>query len=567
MRLKLIATLAIGFVHSATAAEIPAASRIEAATVFLSGAEVTRTSKVKIDKGEHVVVFSDLAAETVTGSIRVEGKADGKLEIGSVDSRKVWVPRSAGSATERRALETEIDRLRDRRAGEQGRLDGATTQKTLIGNLAELPKGTGGDDTTPGAARAQNWPEILGVISAGMADATKTAIDAQIALREIDRQIADMENKVAQLPPDTREQTEVRIFVSAAAPLEAELSVRYQVANAAWSPLYDARLSTGSKNAPARLDLARRAEIRQRTGEAWDEITLQLSTARPSASSAIPEVTTVSVDFEPEAKPVAMEQAAPRPYARKVMPGRGEGDDAGASMDLQAAPPAPAAAAPQVEVENVAVNAVTLPFQALFDVPGRTTVTATGEPKRVELLQNAIDPQLRVRTAPKLDEKAFLYAKIVLPKGPPAPPGPVSLFRDGTFVGTAQLPILSPGEDHELGFGVDDLVRVRYIVVDEKRGETGLISTSRTDLRNYRVQVKSMHERPIALTVLEQLPVSRNDDIKVELVGRTQPTLTDVDGKRGVVAFETILQPDAEQVIEFGYRVTWPSARSIIYGP
>jgi uncharacterized protein (TIGR02231 family) len=218
------------------------------------------------------------------------------------------------------------------------------------------------------------------------------------------------------------------------------------------------------------------------------------------------------------------------------------------------------------DIGERAASVVAAPFQALFAVPGRLSVPSTGEAKRVQLLDESVEPQLSVRTVPKEDAKAYLYAKLALPKGSPLLPGAVSLFRDGTFVGTGKLPVLSPGEEHELGFGIDDLVRVKYAISEEKRGETGLISTSRTDSRNYLLSIKNMHERAIGLAVFDQMPVSQNQDIKVELTGRTAPTKQNVDDKRGVLAWEGKLEPDQEQVIEFGYRVSWPSAKSIVYG-
>ena len=206
------------------------------------------------------------------------------------------------------------------------------------------------------------------------------------------------------------------------------------------------------------------------------------------------------------------------------------------------------------------------PFQAVFGVPGRLSVPATGESKRVFLQDDGIEPVLTVRTVPKREAKAYLYAKLILPKGSPVTAGPVSLFRDGTFVGTGALPVLSPGEDTGSGFGADDQVRVRHAIADEKRGETGLISSARTDSRNFRITVKNMHERAVELVVHDQVPVSQNDDIKVELVGPVQPTKKDIDGKRGIVAFEDQeLEPEEERLIEFGYRVIWPGARTITY--
>jgi uncharacterized protein (TIGR02231 family) len=113
---------------------------------------------------------------------------------------------------------------------------------------------------------------------------------------------------------------------------------------------------------------------------------------------------------------------------------------------------------------------------------------------------------------------------------------------------------------------VDDSIRVKHAVAEDKRGETGIISTSKTDIRSYRITVKNLHQRSIQVSVLDQIPVSQNADIAVELTGKTAPTKRDVDSKRGVLAWELKLEPAEERTIEFGYRATWPAAKKVTYG-
>jgi uncharacterized protein (TIGR02231 family) len=358
------------------------------------------------------------------------------------------------------------------------------------------------------------------------------------------------------LSPAEEERTEVKVHLEALAPVDADLVVRYQVPGASWSPLYDARLSTGDKTAAPTLSLVRRAEIRQNSGEGWDNAALTLSTTRPNASAAIPPLNTITVEFEQPPPP-------PRPMAAAPM-----SDDASlrrkeeVERDIAMAE---LAAAPPQAVEAQQADVIASPFQAMFAVPGRSSVPNTNEAKRVQLLVEKIEPQLGIKTVPSADPKAFLYATLLVPAGTPLLPGPVALFRDGTFVGTGDLPILSPGEKHELGFGADDLIRVKHALVEEKRGETGLISTSRTDVRMFKITVKNLHERPMAVTVLDHMPVSNNADIKVEPIGRTSPTKTDVDDQRGVLAWDLKIDADEEAVVDFGYRVVWPSAKTITY--
>ena len=73
--------LGLVLASAAGADEVPATSRVDAVTVFLSGAEVTRAARLSLDKGEHTIVFNELPAEAVPGSIRVDGKATAQLDI------------------------------------------------------------------------------------------------------------------------------------------------------------------------------------------------------------------------------------------------------------------------------------------------------------------------------------------------------------------------------------------------------------------------------------------------------------------------------------------------------
>jgi uncharacterized protein (TIGR02231 family) len=411
-----------------------------------------------------------------------------------------------------------------------------------------------------GAERSEDWSQILTTIATGSLEAQRNAVDAQVKMRALDRQIEDLEKRLQGLSPSEEERTEVKVHVDALAPLDADLVVRYQVRGASWTPLYDARLATGDKTSAPSLSLIRRAEISQNSGESWDNAALTLSTTRPNASAGIKELTTINVDFEQPPPPPGPIAAAPAPdefpAAKRMAPPQAAADAESAEM---------MATAERVAVESREANVLASPFQAVFAVPGRGSVPNTGEAKRVQLLVDKIEPQLSIKTVPREETKAYLYATLVLPAGTVLLPGPVSLFRDGTYVGAGKLPVISPGEKHELGFGVDDLVRVKHALVEEKRGETGLISTSRTDVRMFKITVKNLHERAMPVTVLDQMPVSNNADIKVVAIGGTAPSAVDVNDERGVVAWDLKIDADEEEVIDFGYRVVWPSAKTITY--
>ena len=574
MRMAVSASLLIGGIlfgssTHAIAADVPVSSKVDAVTVYLSGAEVTRIAKVNLEKGEHTIVINDVPAGAVPGSIRVEGKATGKLDIGSVDTTRKYLQRAESQAAdgERKTLEDELEAVRDQKTALEAQALAAETQKNLIANLAQLP--TRPSPSGSGSVLPEDWSRTLTTIAQGTAEASRLELDARQKIRTLDRRIDDLEKKLGALIPALTEQTEVRVNVAAASALEADLTVRYQVSNANWTPIYDARLVSGSKTDPAKLDLSRRAAITQRTNENWTDVTLELSTARPSEGAAAPVLDTQIVDFEPEMKPMPAPVAATTDRLRKFQSQerqQGAAQDSmalGGAADMDVA----AVAAPPAPIEEAVSVMTAAPFEATYAVPGKVSVPATGETKRVLLSSDSFAPTLSSRTAPKVEANSYLYATFQIAKGSPLLPGRVYLFRDGTFVGTGDLPMLSPEIDHDLGFGIDDQVKVRHAVLEEKRGETGLISTSRVDSRNFRVTVKNLHERPIDLKVYDRIPVSQNQDIKVEYTGKATPTAQNSDEKRGVLRFDDRLEPDEEKVLEYGYRISWPAAKSIIYGP
>ena len=549
-------------VAPAFAAEIAATSKVDAVTVFPRGAEISRTFKQPLEAGNHTIIVEDLPAGAQLNSIRVEGRADGELTIGTVDSKRVFVLEgdAEAQAGTRRQLEDQLEKLNDEMDQLRAIVETKEAQKTFVNNLASLPARPSGDRN--GQGKPVDWSNVLGLIGTSMTNIQRDLLATRIRMRDTSKEIEDVKKKLAGLAPKQLQRTQVKINLRAGAALTADLVIKYQVGRASWQPLYDARLATSTSDNPAGLKLIRRAAIRQQTGEAWQDVALTLSTARPSARSSAPSLSTLTVDFKREV-PVAgyRKDSRLRQVERKMaVPAaavRERAEDQSAQTTSRAAG--------QVAREQDATLQQSA-FQASFQVPGRTTIANTGDPKGVRLGEDDIKPGLLVRTVPKRDQKAYLYAKLKLPDGAPYLPGTVSLFRDGSFVGTGRLPALAPGADHELGFGTDNNVTVKYAVKGEKRGESGIISSSRTDQRDYQITVENGHTQPIDVTVIDQMPVSLNEEITVELTGATPPSKRNYEDKRGLLAWQSRVEPGKKRDIKFGYTIAWPADKDIRFG-
>ena len=97
-------------------------------------------------------------------------------------------------------------------------------------------------------------------------------------------------------------------------------------------------------------------------------------------------------------------------------------------------------------------------------------------------------------------------------------------------------------------------------------GSTGIITSAKTDEREFKITVRSGHERPIKVVIEDRIPVSEADDVKVDLLPvTTPPTERDVRDRRGVLAWSFDAAPGDIKEIKLGWRLRWPADKTVVY--
>jgi len=163
-----------------------------------------------------------------------------------------------------------------------------------------------------------------------------------------------------------------------------------------------------------------------------------------------------------------------------------------------------------------------------------------------------------------LDQTAYLIGGFTYTGKTPLLPGSVLLSRDGAFIGRGAIPMINSGDTHELGFGVDDLVKVERVDTGKRKGESGFVSTVNTDLREFKTTVTNLHDFDMKVEVIDRLPVSNHEDIEVEMTsGSSEPTIRDIDDQRGLLGWTLTMDGGAKESIDFGYEISWPKDMAI----
>lgn len=525
----------------AQAANVDAASAIDAVTVYPDGASITRIITLDLAAGENSAVVRDLPLTLDKSSLRVEGEAGAKLTIGAIDAR----PPRAAPPVDLSEIDRRIEALKDEHANLQGAIAAAAARRKFAERFAESSPAGIGDK---GEARPlAEWRAAFAAIAEEVASADAAIRDAERKQRDIDREVARLKSDRAIKPPS---KLEVRIDLSAAAATKATLRVTYAVRNASWTPLYDARLDTGGRK-PA-LELVRRAEITQTTGEDWSDVALSVSTVRTARGGNAPELNSLIVQYpQPARLPIGAALDQERSLPRSAAPA------------LKASEPAAQRADQQQAIAEVSG------FQVMFRIPGRVSVGASEGAKNLGISTATIAPDLTLRAVPVLDPTAFLEASFKQAEDAPLLPGRVAIYRDSVFVGRGQMSAASKDETVRLGFGADDNIKVERSVVKRNEGSAGLIvTTSKTDERSFKTVVRNGHDFPIRIAIEDQLPVSENEDIQVEMLpATTPPTATNLRDKRGVLEWAFVAAPGEVKEIAFAWRVRWPKDKGVVMMP
>lgn len=532
-------------VAQAQAAELDATSAVDAVTVYPDGASVTRVIAVDLPAGDNTLVASDFPLVLDPSSLRVEGEADSKFTIGAIDT---WQP--PPTPVDLPELDKRIEALNDKRADLQGMIAAATARRKFAERFAQASPAGIGDK---GEARPiAEWRDAFAAVSDEVATADAAIRDAERKQRDIDREIARLETDRAAKPS-----SKLGIDLAATAATKATLRVTYAVRNARWVPLYDTRLDTGTKDRKPALELVRRAEITQTTGENWSNVALAVSTVRTARGRSAPDLNSLIVQYPPSPLGVVRGDGADRSLPRQ-------------QFDVPASASAAAVAEEALKkpANEQEASAEVDSFHVTFKIPGRVSLGANEGAKSLRISTSTFAPDLAIRSVPVVDPTAFIEASFIESEDAPLLPGQLAIYRDGVYAGRGRMPAASRDETVRLGFGADDKVKIERSVVKRNEGSAGLIVTSKTDERSFKTSVRNGHDFPIRVAVLDQLPVSENEDIQVEMLpSTTPPTTTNVRDKRGVLEWAFEAKPGEVKDISFAWRVRWPKDKGVVMLP
>jgi uncharacterized protein (TIGR02231 family) len=483
-------------------------SKILSVTLYPDMALIRRAVQVELRKGENTVVLEGLTPEIIDASVQVDVEVGSAAEVNVLDV-KVW--ETFLSAFKQRE---EIEKIKQRleEVDREILLRGAEKEgvKIFISNVEKF------------SSSAKERIASINVVSSYFELIEKILMKSERRLAEIEdnlKKLNDEKNKLEnelKVYGDKKEKTKsIEFLVYSRKDSVSTLRVSYLVRRAGWKPSYDIRADTVLN----RCSIEYLAMIFQSTGEDWEDVGISVSTQKPSLFREIPELSPWYVD-----------KLEVIPFVKKERKGAFMALQEGAAADVVVGEgekegflPYPAQA--QVVQELAAVS---------FTLPRGIKIPSDDKLHRVVLATAYRDVKISYVTVPRIAPYVYLKTAFENPFSYPMLSGDAKIYVDNKFVGKIFFEkTLYPGESKDVPLGVDESIKVERKLVRKftEYGGIGVFATEKTIHYEYTVEISNGKPKDIELEFNDNLPISKNEKIRVEIKEPRDKNLIKEDGR------------------------------------
>ncbi|MEB0276921.1 MULTISPECIES: DUF4139 domain-containing protein [unclassified Mucilaginibacter] len=259
-------------------------SKVQKVTLFLNGAQVTRTSPVNVAPGTSTLVFENISPGIDVQSIQV--RAAGDFTILSVKHELNYLNEQAKQKhveelqAQQKALNDKISLLNYALTINQEEYNMLVKNQVVSGqnsNLDVLKLKQALDYQTIRLTEIKKKEQLI----------NNQVTDLNIQQERFAKQINDI------LRGSSTVTSNILVMVSSKAAAQSQFTLTYLVNNANWYPTYDIR----AKNVNSPITISYKANVSQQSGEDWKNVKLTLSTGNPTVSGGKPELSPYYLNY------------------------------------------------------------------------------------------------------------------------------------------------------------------------------------------------------------------------------------------------------------------------------
>lgn len=585
-------------------------SKLNEATVFFQGAELTHSASASLLKGENELKIEGLSPNIDKNSLKI--KASNGVIVSSFEYSVDYLSTSKADNPAAKKLQDSIDIYTKR-------LEQVNTDikiNTEMGKL--LQKGT--DKNVSGSEKGLGIDELVKTMEYYKSKALELENMQSVNTKkkkEIEAAISRLKSQLSQESTKNNKTSGVlRLELTSPLATTCSFTISYYTTAASWNPYYDINIESTDKP----IKIASKAKVRQTTSIDWQKVKLTLSTATPSNGKVAPLFKTwflEQVRIQPRAMaPSAMqnsfsyykgdkqalefednELAVTNYVADNKMVIRGMGSlsnsatplyivdgvevDAGyinsidpnMIKDVSVLKDASSTAIYGSRASNGVIVVTTKgmddyvtqtenDLNMTFDIELPYNVPGNGKEQSIPLQTKETPAEYKYYCAPKLDSETYLLAEISNWEKLNLLSGMANVTYDGNYIGESFIDARSTQEKLSLTLGSDKRVSVKREKMKDF-SSTKFLGSDVKQVFTYKLTVKNNQNKAVKMVLKDQYPISTQKNIEVELLTKETTTPTFNIEELGVITWEEELKAGETKTYQISYSVKYPKGLNL----
>jgi len=533
---KALIFLVIVFLNLNFFAQQALTSNIESVKVYKQNAEITRTLTTKLPAGQQELVLAGIATSIQPESLQVLLNGNATLLSAKYERNYLIEQKDNPKITElKKKLESISDELawfQDQKNILQGMEDILNKNQDLGGNKAGF---------TPAQVI-----ELTNSYKTKLLQIRKEKLALKKEDNNKQKEYTKLKLQLNELKAVySRPSGNIVLLLETSKPANVSFKCKYIVNNAGWAPLYDLRSGGIDKN----VTLNYKANIYQNTGQDWEQVKILVSTGNPSSNNNRPILNplyTSIVSLKSKLVGTAMgikrtkknlQNIGNNTYEESVIEEDKEYEDAYAYSA-------------QVSENQMSIE---------YAIQHEQSIASDGKENLVALDSYELDTEYVYHAVPKLDKGAFLLAKISNWSKYNLLSGKANIFFEGAYVGQSYINAGVTSDKLLLSMGRDESIVVNRKTIKDYTSSKFLGSNKKEQF-GFDIIVKNKKNVPISIEILDQIPVSQNKKIEVELEEKGTAIYTKEIGK---LLWKLNLKPGQSKKERFIYTVKYPKKETV----
>lgn len=480
--------------------------RICEVIIYHNQALVTRRGKISLKTGQQEVAIGNLPLTVHTDSITARCLDNSEVQLLAVRTERIFANESLQHRSNQ--ILGKIRQLEEQKRYLEDKINSVQLQQVFIQNFSEKSVDKFTNNLSSEPIILSEVQELLNFLGQSYQNYAQIITENERELTETDKRLELFYQQFKQLQQPVSKQiyssVSILITLETALPTDCELEITYLVSQVNWTPFYDLRNTSTGKQ----INLTCLAEIRQKTGEDWKDVNLIISTAKPTLAMQAPKLEPWYIAGS-KLPTTSQKNAQSHDDFAELEALLAEENDTDKKQEL-------------LRVQKLVEQTTKFAGVVTLKLDKNYTILSDGTPHKVIVFNKDLPCLIEYVAIPRLMSFAYLEATVTNNSNDlTLLPGKANIFLNNALIGTTELENIAPGQEFKLNFGIDQGLKIEQDLVER---EIEIIGNYRRTTFGYKLTVLNLKAEKIKLRLIVQLPVSRDEKVKVRLIS-TDPEI------------------------------------------